>query len=133
MTMRPLSSVLRSGDDNALWFWCLGCDCPHKVHHGAGSGPRWGWNGDAERPTFTPSVLVTWTEPAALRGPDRGLLQRQVAQRRADPSFVIPQRDMVCHTFVREGRIEYLGDCTHALAGQTVDLPVWPAGWGDDA
>lgn len=26
---------------------------------------------------------------------------------------------------VRGGRIEFLGDCTHALAGQTVDLPVW--------
>jgi hypothetical protein len=23
----------------------------------------------------------------------------------------------------RPGRIQFLGDCTHALAGQTVDLP----------
>lgn len=23
-------------------------------------------------------------------------------------------------------RVKYLGDCTHALAGQTVDLPPWP-------
>lgn len=29
----------------------------------------------------------------------------------------------VCHSFVRNGRIEYLGDCTHHLKGQTVDLP----------
>ena len=28
-----------------------------------------------------------------------------------------------CHSFVREGRIEFLSDCTHALAGQTVELP----------
>lgn len=27
-----------------------------------------------------------------------------------------------CHSFVRAGRIEYLTDCTHALAGQTVDM-----------
>lgn len=29
----------------------------------------------------------------------------------------------VCHSFIRDGRIEFLSDCTHALAGQTVDLP----------
>ncbi len=31
----------------------------------------------------------------------------------------------VCHTFVTDGRIQFLGDCTHVMAGQTVDLPVW--------
>jgi hypothetical protein len=36
----------------------------------------------------------------------------------------LPQR---CHSFVRNGRIEFLGDCTHALASQTVDLPDLPA------
>jgi len=29
----------------------------------------------------------------------------------------------VCHSFVTDGRIQFLGDCTHNLAGQTVDLP----------
>ena len=28
-----------------------------------------------------------------------------------------------CHSYVREGRIQFLSDCSHALAGQTVDLP----------
>lgn len=28
-----------------------------------------------------------------------------------------------CHSFVRAGKIEFLSDCTHDLAGQTVDLP----------
>ena len=27
-----------------------------------------------------------------------------------------------CHIFIRDGRIQYLNDCTHALAGQTVDM-----------
>lgn len=35
-------------------------------------------------------------------------------------------RDEVCHSFVRAGKIEFLGDCTHALKGQTVPLPDWP-------
>lgn len=29
----------------------------------------------------------------------------------------------VCHHYVRGGRIEFLGDCTHAMKGTTVDLP----------
>ncbi len=29
----------------------------------------------------------------------------------------------VCHSFVRDGRIQFLPDCSHKLAGQTVDLP----------
>jgi hypothetical protein len=31
-----------------------------------------------------------------------------------------------CHSFIRNGKIEYLGDCTHKLAGQTVTLPEYP-------
>lgn len=83
-------------------FWCPGCDGGHQIQHGAGSGPRWTWNGDAERPTFTPSVRVSYN------GAD------------ADTPEGIPS---VCHSFVTDGRIQFLSDCTHALAGQTVDLP----------
>lgn len=53
-------------------------------------------------PTFTPSILVRYD------GADAG-------QGAAPPA--------VCHSFVTNGRIQFLGDCTHALAGQTVDLP----------
>jgi hypothetical protein len=28
-----------------------------------------------------------------------------------------------CHSFLVDGQIQFLGDCTHALAGQTVPLP----------
>lgn len=75
------------------------------IRHGSGPGPRWGWNGNAERPTFTPSVLVTYD------GADAG-------KDRAPPAR--------CHTFVTGGQIQFLGDCTHALAGQTVSLPELP-------
>jgi hypothetical protein len=32
-------------------------------------------------------------------------------------------KNFVCHSFVRNGKIEYLSDCTHNLAGKTVDIP----------
>lgn len=100
--MSALSRVLRSVEGGRVMFRCPGCDENHviTVDPPAGySGPRWTWNRDAERPTFSPSILVT------VR----------------DPDGEIP--DETCHSFVTDGRIQFLGDCTHALAGQTVDLP----------
>lgn len=29
----------------------------------------------------------------------------------------------VCHSFVVDGRIQFLGDCTHELVDKTVDIP----------
>lgn len=106
--MGRISAVLRDATNGGLLFWCPGCDKAHQVRVGDGPGPRWGWNGSADRPTFTPSVLVTWREPSD------------------DPALAgDPAHDMkrVCHSFVTDGQIRFLADCTHALAGQTVPLP----------
>lgn len=55
--------------------------------------PAWTWNGDLERPTLSPSILT--------RAP--GVCD-------------------TCHCFVKDGQVEFLYDCTHPLAGQTLDL-----------
>lgn len=108
--MSALSKFLRKADGGLLSWWCPGCDSPHQVAVGAGDGPRWGWNGNAEAPTFTPSVLVTYP------GPDAG-------QNGAPPA--------VCHSFVVDGMMQMLGDSTHSLAGKTVPIPEWPRpDWG---
>jgi hypothetical protein len=39
-----------------------------------------------------------------------------------DPSVVIQRNGSVCHSFIRDGKIMFLGDCTHALAGKTVEM-----------
>ena len=31
--------------------------------------------------------------------------------------------DKICHSFIRNGKIQFLSDCWHHLAGQTVELP----------
>lgn len=31
-----------------------------------------------------------------------------------------------CHSFVTDGSIQFLSDCTHKMAGQIVDLPEFP-------
>ena len=118
--MGQLSSKLRDSVDNGLMFWCPGCNQAHQIKHGNGAGPRWGWNGNADKPTFTPSVLVTGVRPLTD--------EQHAAWMGGAP---LPEaQPMVCHTFVTDGRIQFLGDCTHALAGQTVDLPDWPASRG---
>lgn len=115
--MGLLSPILRNGSGNRLTWWCPGCDHAHSIQHSAGSGPRWGWNGNAEKPTFTPSVLVRWSEPSA--DPSKG----------ADESHDVPK---VCHSFVVDGQMQMLADCTHKLARQTVPIPPWPiADWSD--
>lgn len=104
--MSALSRILRAGEGGRLTFRCPGCDDFHQIQTGTGSGPRWGWNGDADKPTFTPSIKVTY--PA---NPD------------ADEEFKGWRTERICHSFVTDGRIQFLGDCTHSLAGQTVYLP----------
>ena len=92
-----------------VWFHCPGCECAHRVRveipvdpHYVDSG-HWTWNGRLDLPTFAPSVR-TWS------GTVDGVDQR------------------VCHSYVLDGQIQFLGDCWHALAGQTVDLPAWEPG-----
>ena len=108
--MGALSSKLRLAEGGRIMFRCPGCGDVHVITTGDGPGPRWGYNGNAERPTFTPSILVTWSEPS------------DVPEEFDDTSKDIKH---ICHSFVTDGRIQFLGDCTHALAGQTVPLPDW--------
>lgn len=39
-----------------------------------------------------------------------------------DPSLLTSDGQNKCHSFVRNGRVEYLSDSTHEFAGQTLDL-----------
>ena len=108
-----LSSKLRKWaheGQEGLIYWCQGCKRTHGIRI---KGPTaWGWNGDVEKPVFTPSVLTTY--PGRDAG-DEG----------APPA--------VCHTFVgcngaQPGEVIFLGDCTHRLAGTVQplqDLPDW--------
>lgn len=85
-----------------VWIWCPGCDAFHALIIrstpaldalvSSGKAPIWGWNGNLESPTFTPSYLV----------------QSEAG---------------ICHSYITDGHIQFLSDCTHHLTGQTVELP----------
>ena len=111
--MSQLSKILRDVTDNGLMFHCPGCNVKHLVRYGEGDGPRWQWNGDVDKPTFSPSILIRYPRyvpPATPEHMDVG------------PQIKI---NIVCHSFIIDGCIQYLTDCTHTLAGQTVPLPEW--------
>lgn len=82
----------------------------------------WGWNGDVDKPTFTPSVLVRSGHYASHAKPEDHCWCKHNAEHPDDP---ISFKCGICHSFVTAGRIQFLNDCTHELAGQTVDLPDW--------
>ncbi len=105
--------VLRIVEGNGLSFYCPGCESRHHVQI-APASPAWGFNGDYDRPTFTPSVLVQgFKRVTDETGEWDGRWEKDAA---GNP---IP---FVCHSCVRDGKIQFLSDCTHWLAGQTVDL-----------
>lgn len=81
-----------------------GLPCPVQIRVSGTHYPVWGWNGDRYNPTFSPSILtrLPW-------GEDRQEIRN--------------------HVFVKNGIIQYLSDCTHELAGKSVELPKlcdWP-------
>lgn len=92
-----------------LLLECPGCEMLHaiRVRARAGGvlpfdGPVWVWNDSLEEPTCSPSVLVRFSW-----GPQN--------------------EPRCCHFFLRSGRLEFLTDCTHPLAGRTIDLPMLPS------
>ncbi len=86
---------LYGSDGEQYLFDCPGCECSHWIRV-KGREPCWGWNGSLDKPTITPSIRV---QSANANGPT------------------------CCHSFIADGMIQYLGDCTHRLANQTVELP----------
>lgn len=118
--MGYLSPKLRSLAGSALVFHCPGCNQKHTVSVGVGTGPRWEYNDNPDRPTLTPSILVRTGHHVDGKTTDCWCAYN--AQHPDDPD---PFHCTVCHSFVTDGMIRFLDDCTHALAGQTVDLPDW--------
>lgn len=81
---------------NEVYLWCTGCNGYHSVCVDPGG---WTWKGNEESLTINPSILVR-----GVRGDN-------------------DQVKTLCHSFVRDGKIQFLSDLAYALAGRTVDLP----------
>lgn len=76
-----------------IYYKCPGCKHLHSV-----CPKRWNWNGSLESPTFSPSV--------------RHFYQHHETN----------QEITICHYFVKDGNIQFCGDCEHELKNQIVPL-----------
>jgi hypothetical protein len=88
---------------SGYYFDCPGCENGHVVpiHPFVNKdGASWKFSGDVDKPTFSPSILEKIVFNPAANKPN-----------------------IVCHSFVTDGKIRFLSDCTHPLAGQNVELP----------
>lgn len=103
-------------EGDRLTFTCPGCKDTHTFRVGNGG---WSFNGDVDRPTVSPSLLVT-TGHYCERANADGCWCTYNAENPENPA---PFKCYRCHSFIRDGRIEFCGDSTHDLAGQTVALP----------
>ena len=91
-----MNKLMKTEGQLNLSFYCPGCKC----HHGICSercdstpGSVWEWNGSMDKPSFHPSLKIK-----------NGI-------------------GTVCHSFITNGYIRFLNDCTHELAGQTIEIP----------
>ncbi len=100
-----------------IGHWCPACREIHDYAVDApyANGAKWGFDGNLEAPSFTPSMNIAW-----------GLGDKGVER---------------CHYFVRRGvagrgedtnrsYIDYCGDSTHALSGKSILLPEIPVECG---
>lgn len=96
----------------AYYWWCPGCASYDEGRSGAGTHlfhiPPWTFdNDDMEKPTFSASYLSHGWK--AEEGNQLGF--------KGSPR---------CHSFVKEGMIQYLDDCEHELAGKIVPMASVP-------
>ena len=95
-----LSQFLERINERELAFYCRGCKMMHPVPIAPDpenpKAPKWQFNGDVNRPSFHPSVIARHTRSGKV---------------------------VHCHSWIKNDTIEYMGDCTHELKGQTNALP----------
>lgn len=124
MSTTYLSDVLRQGRGGYhVYFRCPGCNADHLVLiHGRSTFDKkgWAWNNNAEKPTFNPSILVTSGHYVpGYRGECWCKFNdRAIAQGKSPAAFKCTR----CHLYVRDGMLQFLDDCSHALAGKTVPM-----------
>ncbi len=91
--MKPVLAIEPRNDNTYYIFFCPGCGRIHAIDK------SWTIIGPMDKPTIHPSVFVN--SPSS--------------------EFYVP-RDFTCHSFIVDGLIKYLPDCTHELAGKTVPM-----------
>lgn len=116
--MGQINDRLRSIAGQHFGFWCPGCECMHHV-----AKDIWTFDGNYDAPTIAPSLLVTSGHFLSEWKPGDPCWCTYWAEHPNERRVFECKR---CHTFVVAGMIQFLSDCAHKLAGQTVPIPSLP-------
>jgi hypothetical protein len=113
--MAKIKKVPASENIFQYLFVCPGCNCEHAFDD------RWQFNQDFEKPTISPSYLIMYdySSPENNNKSKAFYKKHNRYPTRAELPYDLHE---VCHSFIRNGMIEFLNDCTHLLKGQTVEL-----------
>jgi hypothetical protein len=104
-----MSARAQAVSDSEGRFYGIRVDCPGCAHGMHILPVNWCPDGQASSPHT--EGMPHWDFNGDLERPT------------LKPSILSRSGQAVCHSFVADGRIQFLGDCTHHLKGQTVDLP----------
>ena len=102
--MGQVSAKMRRADGR-YFHWCPACQEMHPLPD------SWTFNGNVERPTFSPSFKTTfthWTGGVAESG--HGLGERQ---------------ERICHYIIADGKIHFCADSWHGRS-DVADMPDLP-------
>lgn len=148
-----------------VWTWCPGCNSIHPFTVAAPLGPKgeqlnsgitWSWDGNLERPTFSPSLICHNSIHLCAGEHDPLPCQDYMCERSAHSVGALIDGRVVwwlkegfpenaervyghaqphsrepawgsCHSFLRNGQWEFLNDSAHHLAGKTVPMVPLPA------
>lgn len=113
--MGQVSACLRNVQGGHA-HWCPGCQQIHRLPD------SWTFNGNVDRPTFSPSFRHSGKLSVFEDGRWTGEWVRDVEGK------PVP---FVCHYILTNGVLNFCSDSTHALAGQNVPLPPLPSGYRD--
>jgi Family of unknown function (DUF6527) len=114
--VNQVSRVLRR-TEGGFAHWCPGCEEVHLL-------PKsWKFDGNLERPTFSPSFKHTGLKRVFVDGNWTGMWKRD------GQGNCIPY---ICHYHITAGEIDFCGECTHQLRGK-MPLPPLPEGFRDEA
>lgn len=113
--MGQVSSTLRRATGGYL-HWCPGCEEMHLLPD------TWQFDGNLERPTFSPSFKHWGNQKIMEAGKWTGYWKQDET---GNPIA------FVCHYILSAGVLNFCGDCTHALVGKSVPLPAIPEGLTD--
>jgi len=114
-----MSKIKREGECR-LTFKCPGCMLWHTIQYNSPTGVNWEFNEDYDKPTISPSILVTGKE-LTDKGRSELASWQSAGYPKIDSDF--ETSPTVCHSYITDGQIQFLSDCTHSLAGYIVGLP----------